>query len=119
MKKNLFFNNYYHLDLFNTNNKVNDIDFNPDKLKFLQNTAFINSCDKIASFIIKFIESQCCSAASNGQSQVIYKITDNTIIRIIEKYTWNRIHYEIKNRYPNLGKFNINFTDNCKIFVNW
>jgi hypothetical protein len=117
MKKS--FNNSYHLDLFNTNNKVKDIDFNPDKLKYMQKTAFLNSCDKIASFIIKFIESQCCSAASYGESLVKYKISDQTIIKILQKYTWNTLHYEISNRYPNLGTFNIILTNDFYIIINW
>lgn len=117
MKKSL--NNSYHLDLFNTNNKINDINITPNDLKYMQNIAFLNSCDKIASFIIKFIQSQCCSFALNGQSKVIYKMNDQTLIRIIKKYTWNRLFDEIITRYPNLGKFNINFTNDFQIIITW
>ena len=85
----------------------------------MQKTAFRNSCDKIASFIIKLIESQCCAAASFGQSQITYTINDQTIIRILKRYGGNRIIEDIRSRFPNLGTFNIVFMNDFKVVITW
>jgi hypothetical protein len=103
----------------NNENTINDISFTSDDLKSITKQCFINSVDKVANFIIRLIQCNCYNLATIGCSTFSYKITDKSIVNVLQKYQSSVILNNIRQRYLNLGTFNIDISTDFKITISW